>query len=254
MMGTEYTVKEFAKFTGVTERTLRYYDKVGLLKPSNYSEKGHRLYQLDDLGKVQKILTLKYLGYSLSEIKKNIKENSDNYLRDTLNQQKEMLIKKREEIDAIIQTISEAEELVQGNEVSSELLLTIIHSIQHEQIQKRFFAEHMSKDFVKQAFLETMSKEERFGIEKRLVDILSKYHDLKQRGLRPEAHLVQELTKQLFILLKEILTPELKSELDALKDEYEIESQITFLPKEIQTFIEEAISIYEVSNNGLKKG
>jgi DNA-binding transcriptional MerR regulator len=94
MKGTEYTVKEFAKFTGVTERTLRYYDKVGLLKPSNYNEKGHRLYQFDDLGKVQKILTLKYLGYSLSEIKKNINESSDNHLRDTLNQQKEMLIKK----------------------------------------------------------------------------------------------------------------------------------------------------------------
>jgi hypothetical protein len=110
----------------------------------------------------------------------------------------------------------------------------------------------MLKDFVNQAFLETISKEERLKIEKRLVDILSKYHDLKQRGLRPEAHPVQEITKQLFILLRGIITPELKSELVALKDEYEIESQISFLPKEIQTFIEEAISIYEESNKRLK--
>lgn len=251
MKKKEYTVKEFATFTGVTERTLRYYDRIGLLKPSRYSEKGHRLYEIEDLVKMQKILTLKYLGYSLSEIEKNIIENNHHQLRDTLKLQKDMLIKKREEIDLIIQTISKAEEIVQNNDLSSELLLTIIHSIQHEQVQKDFFAKHMSKELVNQAFLENRSEKEKIEIEQKLVGILENYQALKQQGLRQEDDRVQELTKQLFIILNGILTPEIKKEIDSLKDEYEAEFQVSFLPKEIQTFIEEAIRLYEESNKGL---
>ncbi|WP_353961243.1 MerR family transcriptional regulator [Paenibacillus sp. S-12] len=57
-----YTVKAFAKLTGVTERTLHFYDRKGLLAPSSYNEHGHRLYSKDDIPTMQKIITLKYLG------------------------------------------------------------------------------------------------------------------------------------------------------------------------------------------------
>ena len=67
-----YTVKEFADLTGVTERTLRYYDRKGVLVPTNYNKKGHRLYDHEDIVKMQKVLTLKYLGFSLNEIIENL--------------------------------------------------------------------------------------------------------------------------------------------------------------------------------------
>ncbi len=58
----------FAKMANITERTLRYYDKIGLLKPSMIQKNGYRCYDEDDFIKLQKILALKQLGFSIEEI------------------------------------------------------------------------------------------------------------------------------------------------------------------------------------------
>lgn len=63
-----YSTGQFAKLANVTERTIRYYDKIGLLKPSFVMENGYRMYTQEDLLKLQKILSLKHLGFSLEEI------------------------------------------------------------------------------------------------------------------------------------------------------------------------------------------
>ncbi|MCL2544810.1 MAG: MerR family transcriptional regulator [Clostridia bacterium] len=65
-------VGELAKKAGITTRTLRYYDKEGLLTPSLESEGGYRLYSDKDLVKLMRILMMKQLGFPLSEIKKRI--------------------------------------------------------------------------------------------------------------------------------------------------------------------------------------
>lgn len=64
----KYKIGEFAKLANVTERTLRYYDKIGLLKPSSILSNGYRQYTDSDLLKLQKILSLKHLGFSIEEI------------------------------------------------------------------------------------------------------------------------------------------------------------------------------------------
>src|SRR5580704_17019315 len=69
-MNTKFRVKEFAEFSGVTVRTLQYYDRMGLLKPSSYTNSNHRIYRIEDLLRLQQILTFKYLGYGLLEIRK----------------------------------------------------------------------------------------------------------------------------------------------------------------------------------------
>ena len=69
-MHTKFRVKEFADLAGVTVRTLQYYDRMGLLKPSGYKNGNHRLYQIEDLLRLQQVLTFKYLGYGLDEIRK----------------------------------------------------------------------------------------------------------------------------------------------------------------------------------------
>ncbi|MEW9106116.1 MerR family transcriptional regulator, partial [Paenibacillus sp.] len=57
------------KLTGLTLRTLRFYDQIGLFSPSAHSDSGHRLYNQADLSRLQQILSLKELGLSLEEIK-----------------------------------------------------------------------------------------------------------------------------------------------------------------------------------------
>ena len=67
-MNRYYTSGQFAKKANVTVRTIRFYDKQGILRPSKISEAGYRLYTDEDFGRLQKILSLKYLGFSLEEI------------------------------------------------------------------------------------------------------------------------------------------------------------------------------------------
>lgn len=72
-----YKTGQFAKLANVSERTIRYYDKIGLLKPSFVMENGYRQYSDLDLLKLQKILSLKHLGFSIEEIFPMVMDNSN---------------------------------------------------------------------------------------------------------------------------------------------------------------------------------
>lgn len=62
-------VGELAKKTGVSVRTLHYYDEIGLLEPSCHTEAGYRLYTTSDIVRLQQIKSLQQLGFSLEEIR-----------------------------------------------------------------------------------------------------------------------------------------------------------------------------------------
>ena len=64
-----WKVGELAKLTGLTVRTLRFYDQIGLFSPSGQTESGHRLYNELDLSRLHQIVSLKELGLSLEEIR-----------------------------------------------------------------------------------------------------------------------------------------------------------------------------------------
>lgn len=65
-----YQIKEISQMTSLTVRSLQYYDEIGLLQPAKRSDSGYRLYSETDLLQLQQIITLKFLGFSLSAIKK----------------------------------------------------------------------------------------------------------------------------------------------------------------------------------------
>src|SRR5437868_7723584 len=61
-------VGELARRTGLTIRTLHHYDEIGLLKPSLHTESGHRLYTAGDIARLQQVISLRQLGFSLEEV------------------------------------------------------------------------------------------------------------------------------------------------------------------------------------------
>ena len=63
-----FRIQEFAKLAGVTVRALHHYDRLKLLSPAHRSERGYRLYCHEDLGRLERVLALRYLGLSLREI------------------------------------------------------------------------------------------------------------------------------------------------------------------------------------------
>ena len=95
------TVNEVSKLTGVSVRTLQYYDTIGLLKPSGYTEAGYRLYDDASLERLQQILLFKELEFPLKEIK-GIIDAPDFDRNKALQQQIELLTMKKEHLENLI--------------------------------------------------------------------------------------------------------------------------------------------------------
>ena len=95
------TVNDVSKLTGVSIRTLQYYDTIGLLKPNGHTEAGYRLYDDTALERLQQILLFKELEFSLKEIKSMI--NAPDFDRDkAMEQQIELLTMKKEHLENLI--------------------------------------------------------------------------------------------------------------------------------------------------------
>nr|BBH85800.1 MerR family transcriptional regulator [Thermosporothrix sp. COM3] len=127
-----YYTGEVARMAGVTVRTVRFYDREGLLSPSAHSEKGYRLYTDEDVLQLQKILALKYLGFSLDEIKRCL-QIGPYELGEWLLLQKIMLREKRMQLDSILQAIEETEQMLRAGAGDWHTLLHIIQMMQQEQ-------------------------------------------------------------------------------------------------------------------------
>lgn len=95
------TVHEISSITGLSVRTLQYYDKIGLLKPSAYTEAGYRLYDEDSLNKLQQIMLFRELEFPLKEIKRIMEDPLYDVVR-ALEAQIGLLKLKREQIDKLI--------------------------------------------------------------------------------------------------------------------------------------------------------
>jgi len=95
-------INEVSKLAGVSIRTLQYYDKIGLLHPSGYSEAGYRLYDDTDLEHLQHILLFRELEFPLKEIKE-IMSSPDFDKNKALEQQIELLKLKKEHIENLLE-------------------------------------------------------------------------------------------------------------------------------------------------------
>ena len=98
---TLWRVNEVSKLTGVSIRTLQYYDRIGLLHPAKYTEAGYRLYDDAALETLQQILLFRELEFPLKDIKEII-SSPDFDRRKALDQQIELLRLKKEHIENLI--------------------------------------------------------------------------------------------------------------------------------------------------------
>lgn len=97
------TIKEISKITGVSSRTMQYYDKIGLLKPSDKTEAGYRLYNDSKLFQLQQIIFYKEIGFTLKEIKEIL--SNTHKCSEELRKQKILLLEKKTKIENMINQI-----------------------------------------------------------------------------------------------------------------------------------------------------
>ena len=107
-----YTAGEIARIAGVSLRTVRYYDTKGLLPPVSHSDTGYRYYDKGSLALLQRIMMLKYLGFSLEQIQQLIAAQEADALDQEaiLAQQKSLLLEKKKQLELLISTIELAQQ------------------------------------------------------------------------------------------------------------------------------------------------
>lgn len=132
--------------TGIPVRTLHYYDDIGLLHPQRQGS-GHRVYETDDVMKLQKILSLKSLGFSLQNIKELLDHAEyDLSLGETLQLQQQALEATRLELDKSLEMISRMIAIIQTEgQVDHQLLFSLMRNMKEEDKQKEWVTAHLSQ-------------------------------------------------------------------------------------------------------------
>lgn len=145
-MDETYSIGQCSKLTGVPVRTLHYYEELGLLNPLRQAN-GHRVYQIEDMVELQKILSLKALGFSLTQIGELLKlPKYDQSLVETLKLQQQALEVKLVKIKQSLELISRMMAIVQSeDQLEHPLLFSLIRNMNQEDMQREWVANHLSE-------------------------------------------------------------------------------------------------------------
>lgn len=124
-----YSSGDFARMAQVSVRTIRFYDKQNILKPSYVTPAGARFYTDSDFVKLQQILLLKYLGFSLEEIKGMTIDDADHhFLQNSLTMQKKLIEDKIEQMQLVEQAIDNTVAALEENhQIDWSQMLHLIH-------------------------------------------------------------------------------------------------------------------------------
>ena len=133
-----YTSGEFAKMANISVRTVRFYDKQNILKPSYVSPSGSRFYTDRDFARLQQILLLKYLGFSLDDIKEMTINDADyHFMLNSLNLQQKLIKDRIEQLQMVEKAIQDTTEEIRTNHaVNWSHMLNLIHLTNMEKSMK----------------------------------------------------------------------------------------------------------------------
>lgn len=146
------TVKEISELTGISVRTLHYYDEIGLFSPTEKSEAGYRLYDDEALEKLQQILFFRELDIPLKEIRAMI-ENPALDRNQILQMQRKMLVTKKERMERLIANI---DDILKG---VNKMDFAIFDKAEIEEMFQTMF-EHMPENMREMSIKEFGSAEE----------------------------------------------------------------------------------------------
>ncbi|WP_286925677.1 MULTISPECIES: MerR family transcriptional regulator [Lysinibacillus] len=240
-----FTIGEFVQKSGVSIRTLRYYDSIDLLKPSDYTDGGHRLYSQEDLRILQKIKALQFLGLPLKDIKTILEKQTveGEILIKSLTYQKKLFEAKKVEIANIISDlnhlikITEAEEIINVDVFCSMLQKLIFEEDTEKWLKENDFNDHLFN----------ISKQEEINLDKKWSRVLTKIKQLSFTKAIPSSKEAQETIEILLKLIDETA----KGNLDSIKEKLPFAEPISFpnpfTEKELE-FLQEAINCHKNNN------
>ena len=188
---TLFRAREFAERAGVTVRTLHHYDRLGLLKPSRYTEAGYRLYGERDFARLQQIVVLKFIGLSLKEIKELLNQRELD-LKMTLSLQREIIEARRRHLDAVIEAIERAAQAAAASdELDWETFKRIVEVItmQNEmEWVKKYYTEEQLAELAERGTPEVLERGQRDWAQ-----LIKEVEAAVAEGVDPQSEQAQEL-------------------------------------------------------------
>ena len=188
-------IKEFAKLTGVSVRTLHYYDEIGLLKPALIDEQnGYRDYDEKSLGRMVEILFYRELDFPLKSILE-ILSSPDYDKAAAIRKQKELLTLKKERLERLISALDEAEK--------GAIPMNIFNNNEYEATRKQYADEVKQRWGNTDAYKESEQKTAGYTADKRnevnagLNAVLAEFAAALKDGATPESEIAQSLVQKL---------------------------------------------------------
>ncbi len=188
-------IKEFAKLTGVSIRTLHYYDEIGLLKPAFVDEQnGYRDYDEKSLERMVEILFYRELDFPLKSILE-ILSSPDYDKTAAIRKQKELLILKKERLENLISALDKAEK--------GEIPMNTFNNNEYEAARKQYAEEAKKRWGNTDAYKESEQKTADYSADKwndvnaGLNAVLAEFADALKSGATPDSEAAQSLVKKL---------------------------------------------------------
>lgn len=187
-----FRIQEFAKLAGVTVRALHHYDRIKLLSPAHRSERGYRLYCHEDLGRLERILVLRFLGLSLREIAALLNAPAGRVaerLPETLARQRIALCERRESLDRVLYAIEHAQRRAQDSAEPEWLLYQTILKEIHMQEATDWRAKYYSPEAFEKLRLnrEAMTVEQKLDAGERWKTLLADVQGALDRKVPPDS-------------------------------------------------------------------
>jgi MerR family transcriptional regulator, thiopeptide resistance regulator len=252
-----YSVGQFARISGVSVRTLHFYDEVGLLKATRREYSQHRQYQQSDLLRLQQILVLKQLGFSLQEIKISL-SNPKYDIYTALKDQRDMLAYQIQRLQATHFAMSRTlESFESGDQVDWDQVAKIIHNLTDQARQDWMQDKFPSEDW--EWIHERATQMPSTYVTNSVRAWENVYEDFnKHRDLAPDHPDVQALAGQV-VKMVEMFTQGKAEITEVLSKQYEDVSKIPELyrmphqDQALQDFMKQAVTIYQEYNKSTKR-
>lgn len=241
-----YTVKQLSKIAGVSVRTLHYYDKIGLLKPSFVKSNGYRCYEEPELLRLQQILFFRELQFSLDQIMKIINSPDFDMLK-ALDDQRALLELKKERIEKLLSSIDNTIiELREGVKMKDEELYSSFSNEQAEEY-KREVIERWGEDALRESEdrIRNWTPDDRAVIEREGKDVIAGIAAAMGNG--PESDEVQSLISRYYKYINNFYdyTPDIFKNLGEMYVEDDrFAAYFRNYHKELPEFMRDAITVF----------
>lgn len=199
-----WQTKEFAELSKVTVRTLHHYDRIALLKPKHYDRNGFRLYGEREFARLQQITTLKFIGFSLKQIKE-ILGNNEFALAETLQLQKKIIQAQKNRLNLALEAINRAEKVFNENGAtdweSFQKIIEVINMQQNMDWTRKYYSENAQAKIEESKNLWSPELQER--VSKDWKELFQEIKSTIADGVKPSDEKAQKLAARWNALIDE---------------------------------------------------